>query len=123
MASALRERATAVLIRESKVLLVQGPSLGSFHMPGGGIEAGETPVAAVTRELREETSLITDRADFPFRWDSSTHRHHAFLIEAEGEVVAGEEIDSFLWWDRRRELPLYPHVEAILRRLDGIEPE
>jgi 8-oxo-dGTP diphosphatase len=116
----LRERATAVLIRDGNVLLVQGPSLGDYHMPGGGIEAGETPADAVARELREETGLVADKLEFLFIWESPTNRHHTFLIEAAGEAALSDEVVSFVWWDRKKMLPLFPHVNAILSRLDAL---
>jgi 8-oxo-dGTP diphosphatase len=118
----LRERATAVLIRHGRILLMRGPSLEAYLMPGGGIEAGETPVEAVARELREETGLVANRLEFLFRWESVTNRHHAFLIEAPGEASLSDEVVSLIWWDRRRMLPLAPHVNAILSRLDALTP-
>ena len=120
MANILRERATAVVIREDRVLLVHGKG-GVYVMPGGGVEAGELPSDAVARELLEETGLRATRVEFLFEWESAIHRHHAFLIEAGREVEPGEEIESFLWWDRRQEIRSYAHVDAILSRLDGIE--
>ena len=120
MGTRLRERATAVLIRDGKVLLVKAPSLADYHMPGGGIESGETPAEAVVRELREETGLLANKLEFLFIWESPTNRHHTFLIEAEGEAMLSDEVVSFIWWDRRQMLPLFPHVNAILSRLDTL---
>lgn len=120
MGTQLRERATAVLIRDGNVLLVRGPSLGDYNMPGGGIEAGETPVEAVLRELREETGLVANRLEFLFAWESSANRHHSFRIEAEGEATLSDEVASFIWWDRNEKLPMWPHVNAILSRLDAL---
>lgn len=34
------------------------PQAGSWSLPGGRIEAGETPVEAVAREVAEETGLL-----------------------------------------------------------------
>ena len=112
----LRERATVVVKREDKVLLVHGFN-PPFAMPGGGIEPGESPADAAERELFEETSLKATHNEFQFVLETAIHRHHVFLIEAEGEVEAGPEICEYLWWDRTESIPVYSHVESILERL------
>jgi 8-oxo-dGTP diphosphatase len=119
MAGVLRERATFVVIRDNKVLLVRHSSGGfrEFAMPGGGIESGESPMSAAARELREETSLEARHVEFLFIWESEIFRHHAFRIEAEGEINIGPEISEFRWWDQKEDLPTFGHVEAILKRL------
>jgi 8-oxo-dGTP pyrophosphatase MutT (NUDIX family) len=55
----LRERASAVIIREGQILMVQIEDKGRswWCLPGGTIERGETPERAVVRELREELNL------------------------------------------------------------------
>src|SRR6056297_3137964 len=46
----------AILPRDGAVLLThQAEPLSEFQLPGGGIDAGESPVAALHREVFEET--------------------------------------------------------------------
>jgi mutator protein MutT len=56
--------AGAVLIDASgRVLLIQRalpPAAGTWSLPGGRLEAGETPDQAVVREVLEETALAAD---------------------------------------------------------------
>lgn len=51
-----------LVVRDGRILLVRltavTPTPGSWSLPGGGINHGEHPAAAVVRELHEETGLV-----------------------------------------------------------------
>ena len=55
--------AVALIDRDGRVLLAQRPidksMAGLWEFPGGKIEAGETPEAALVRELHEELGIET----------------------------------------------------------------
>ena len=117
----LRDRATAVVIRDGKVLLVLGRG-PVYMMPGGGVEPGESPAEAAKRELFEETGLTATGTDYLFIVETAINRHHVFLIDATGDVEigntpVGETISGFVWWDRQEAIEAFGHVEAILERL------
>ena len=117
MPDSLRERATVVVIRDSRVLLARDVGSRYFNMPGGGIEEGESPESAAVRELREETGLTPTRTESLFVWESAFARHHVFRIDAEGEARIGDEVVELRWWDRREALTMNGHVKAIIERL------
>ena len=51
-----RPGAYAVLVRRGQVLLTyQDVPEPGFHLPGGGIDPGESPIPALHREILEET--------------------------------------------------------------------
>ena len=58
----VRHGAYAVLIRDGEVLLTlqDGPE-PEYQLPGGGIDAGESPVQALHREVFEETGWAISR--------------------------------------------------------------
>ncbi len=117
----LRDRATVVVMRDGKVLLVFGRN-PVYMMPGGGIEQGESAEEAAARELFEETGLTATQTDYLFTVETAIHRHHVCLIESQGEVDIGntpdgETIGGFLWWDRQEPIEAFRHVYAILERL------
>lgn len=58
--------AYGVLLNDSQMLLTQkksGPYYKLWGLPGGRIEFGETPENTLTRELKEETTLIVDKVE------------------------------------------------------------
>ena len=52
-----RDSARAIMIKDGRLALVHSRKYGYYKFPGGGIEKGETKVAALIRETKEETGL------------------------------------------------------------------
>lgn len=92
----------AVCIREGKVLLARhtyGAGNGKLIIPGGYVEAGETPEEAVRRELLEETGITAEpEALVGIRFNS---RDWYAVFRAEyisGEARSdGDENSEVLW--------------------------
>ena len=55
----MRKAARAIIIKDDTLLVIHRNKFGKeyYTLPGGGIDAGETPEQAVVRELDEETGV------------------------------------------------------------------
>jgi mutator protein MutT len=88
-----------VVIRDDSVLLVRRgkpPNVGTWTLPGGAQELGETAEEAARRELREETGLEVDTLHFAATVDNIRRdpqgrvRFHYTIIDFATRWVAGE---------------------------------
>ena len=88
-----------VVWREDKVLLVRRgkpPRQGSWSLPGGAQDLGETVFEAARREIMEETSLDIEVLGLVDVVDSIRHdaagrvRYHYTLVDVVAEWRAGE---------------------------------
>lgn len=116
-----RQRGTAIVIQDGKVLLVRDRGKRTFSLPGGGIKKGERAAWAVARELYEELGLkalnIQRLRECDFK--GSLNRHRVCIVtEIAGEFsLQGDELDEFMWWDMNEPVPVYTHVKNILASL------
>ena len=115
-----RNRATALVFREGRLLLVRERGAKHWSLPGGGMKKGEDPVAAAVRELDEETRLTAQSATYLFHYESPSQHHHVCRLFAEGEVeLLREEIGDYRWWDGRAQLSIIPSALEIIERARG----
>jgi len=116
----LRQRGVAVVIRHGEVLLVRDRGKHNFSLPGGGIKRGEHTVSAAARELYEELGLKAINVQRLRHCDfkGAVSLHKVCLIEANGEPhLRGHELDKFIWWDMKKQIPAYAHVKVILHKM------
>ncbi|HEX9010938.1 MAG TPA: (deoxy)nucleoside triphosphate pyrophosphohydrolase [Holophagaceae bacterium] len=94
---------------------------GHWELPGGKVEAGETPVEALHRELREEVALtVEDLHPLPeleHAYPDRRVRLHPFEVR-----VPGEPRTSLAWgWFTPREALGLPMPEANLLLFQGLQ--
>lgn len=121
----------AVVVRERRLLVVRrgrGVAIGSWSLPGGRVEAGETLTEAVRRELYEETGVhVAVGALCGIAERIGEHAHYVILdywaeTVATAEVVetptAGDDADDAAWADRAAlaRLDLVPGLHEFLEQ-------
>lgn len=111
----------AIAIDVDRILMVRrghGPAAGSWSIPGGRVERGETLAQAVIREVREETALECIIGPFVGMVEVIDDEHHFVIVDYEitvfepGEPVAGDDAAEAAW------VPLYDLLD--LQLVDGL---
>jgi 8-oxo-dGTP diphosphatase len=113
--------ACALIDSDGRVLIAQRPQgrsmAGLWEFPGGKVESGETPEAALIRELKEELAIEVKEACLaPFAFASHGYPDFHLLMPLyvcrrwEGNPVAVEA--AALKWVRASELHMYPMPQA-----------
>ncbi len=113
--------AVALIDIDGRVLLAQRPEgksmAGLWEFPGGKVEAGETPEAALIRELEEELGINTSQSCLaPLSFASHSYDDFHLLMPLfacrkwEGTPVSRES--QKLKWVRAQDLKNYPMPAA-----------
>jgi ADP-ribose pyrophosphatase YjhB (NUDIX family) len=139
-----RIRVAAILRWEGRILLLrhEKPSGAVWLLPGGGVRLGESLVAALRRELREETGLFHGGGEIPLEGPvaivdsisppNNSYRKHVVHVIFAAEIAGSlEEVvsqDAAVRGHRAfllRELesvPLHPPIHRFLQRWQPGDP-
>lgn len=100
-----RPSARGIIIRDGRVAMVHSLKFDYYKFPGGGIEAGETAVEAMIREVAEETGLTVlpdtvraygrvHRVSRGYDVDMFVQDNDYFLCEAE-DALHAQQLDGY----------------------------
>lgn len=86
---------------EGRVFLVKHSYVSGWHLPGGGVEVGETMLAALTRELREEGNIEVGSSP------------QLFAVYFNGKISRRDHVALFVVGDFRQPSPPRANAEII----------
>ena len=106
---------------------------GSWGLVGGGVEPGESPTAALQREIQEEIGSITYEKVIQlekFTSDNGTFEYHTYVIPVDAEFVPvlNDEHRGYAWTSiDDHPKPLHPGVwrtfnfRVVLEKIKTVE--
>ncbi len=114
----------AFIFDGDRVLVIQRgtpPGQGSWSLPGGKLEAGETLAHAVAREVREETGLVVDVGPLACVVERMGGGYHFVILDylarsIGGTLAAASDVRDARWVTDE-ELAALPHTEGLLEVL------
>ena len=125
VAGLVRKDDQYLFIRQNKA---GGAYPGTLHIPGGGLEPGETPDDAMRREFMEETGITVDSLErINFDWDILPYKGETMLliflqytaVYAQGTPQPGSDAREIIWL-RREEIVRDNHNPPSVRFLQKL---
>ncbi len=90
-----------VVDADSKVFLVKHSYIAGWHLPGGGVEVGETCTTALARELREEGNI------------ELTGAPQLYAIYFNGRISRRDHVALYIVRSFRQSAPPQPNREIV----------
>lgn len=133
---AVRARDTGRVLMLQRGLDDEDPASGTWEFPGGGIEDGESPLAAAVREWSEEVGILLAVGDPAGQWASANNVYRGFVVDVPDEASVpifssrdsvtnpddpdGDTVEAIAWWDPAQ-LPGNPAVRPeLLDSMDSV---
>ncbi len=96
-----------IVIKENRILLAFSKNKEAWYLPGGKIDAGETPAQGLVREIKEELSIVINPQLLHFYChvtapaygeEQYTMEQECFLYPLKERAVANSEIAAIRYF-------------------------
>lgn len=124
----MKQVVVALIFRQNRLLVCQRtkeqPMPLKWEFPGGKIEPGESPAAALRRELQEELGIDAtvgkEVACLQHQYSGGSALELRFFVVHQWQGKIDNRIFRALRWARRADLPRYDFLEADRRLVEDI---
>jgi 8-oxo-dGTP diphosphatase len=118
----------AVIERDGQVLIGQRKASEwhalKWEFPGGKVEPGETPVAALRRELEEELDICAEVGpvitQYEYEYPGRPRIQLIFYAVANFEGIVENRAFEQIRWEKRELLPAYDFLEGDVSFVRGL---
>jgi putative (di)nucleoside polyphosphate hydrolase len=91
-----RQAVMAIILREDgRILIGSSPRDEGYKFPQGGIDAGETPLECLIRELKEELGVKIDSQDVIGKLPQTVSYHYP-PYKPYSKIYCGQEMNIFI---------------------------
>lgn len=119
----MRHTIRAIILKDKQVLLVTGHGADFYWTPGGGMEAGETTIQTLHREIKEELGVPIKNHSPYYSYTYEDQEVDNFLVTIDGDIKVDEEITGYTWYSSdSKETPSNGFIRMTLPKLiqDGL---
>lgn len=126
------ECAGLIVVKNRKLLLAFSNNKQAWYLPGGKIDAGETALAGLQREIQEELNILIPAEELSpyyyitapaFGEQNTTMQQHCFIHQLQQTPEPAAEIGGLHYFSREEYL-LQPHqVTGVLMAFDKLQQD
>lgn len=113
-----------LVIRDNKLLLAYSNNKKAWYLPGGKVDAGETSVQALQREVLEELNVILDPSSIRYychitapafgEQNNIIMEQDCYLCDLDQDITPGNEIGGVRFFDYNSYLSEPAQVVGVL---------
>lgn len=122
-----------VVINQGKLLLAYSKNKNAWYLPGGKIEAGETAIHSLIREIKEELNLDIHPSELTYyghitapAYGEAPHilmEQECFLYQVSASIHPGNEIDAIAYFDEASYKQQPAQVPGVLQLFERLQQD